>query len=400
MIVCPKCGKIIQGSKCSCGFDAHNEFAQQRETSNNTARGFEHRDPFELGLEYYRHGTLNGYGEARELFLIAADSGNADAMCFLGEIYERGLGCGRDLSEALYWYNRAENAGRRDVHQRRLEIARMLSGNGQQVRQKDKNVIAIAISAVVVVLVVVIARVIAGGGGSAPVNVPGSEIKPTPSVISTPEPLPTPIATPEPLPTPIATPEPLQRMDLSIGDYVYFGTYGGENIRWKTLDVSGNSAMLIAANCIDCRPFNNVDTDVTWETCSLRTWLNGSFYNTAFSDSERSRILQTYVTNPNPPADYDAYGGNATYDYVFVLSYDECRSFFSDDSSRRTKGTEYALSRGANGDEDGVSWWLRTPGYSQSDFMGISKKGYLWSDGYDVNFFEMGVRPVIWIDMG
>ena len=32
--------------------------------------------------------------------------------------------------------------------------------------------------------------------------------------------------------------------------------------------------------------------------------------------------------------------------------------------------------------------------------MGISKKGYLWSDGYDVNSFEMGVRPVIWIDMG
>ena len=390
---CPKCGKYFRGYICSCGYDVTRDVSRNmtlhRVKENKAKQPVQApekpQNPYELGLEYYRQGTESGYRKAKEQFLLASQSGNVNAMCFLGEICERGLGCNRNLSEAFVWYTMAENAGRKDVHQRRLEIERMIAPAQKKPAEKKRGKKLIPILLIAVVLVVLVSS----GIGRKQDRDSGAKASGSSTYTSFAY-----TATSQP------TLEVLQRLDLDIGDYVYLGTYGGESIRWKTLDVSGNSAMLIAANCIDCRPFNNVDTDVTWETCSLRTWLNGKFYDTAFSNNEKSRILQTYVTNPNPPADYDAYGGNATYDYVFVLSYDECRSFFSDDSSRRTKGTEYALSRGANGDEDGVSWWLRTPGYSQSDFMGISKKGYLWSDGYDVNSFEMGVRPVIWIDMG
>ena len=39
----------------------------------------------------------------------------------------------------------------------------------------------------------------------------------------------------------------------------------------------GNDAFLLADQNLDAKPYNEEDTDVTWATCTLRTWLNGTF---------------------------------------------------------------------------------------------------------------------------
>ena len=86
--------------------------------------------------------------------------------------------------------------------------------------------------------------------------------------------------------------------NLSIGDTVTFGKYeqdityaqdGKEDIEWTVLDIQGDSYLLISKYGLDAKPFNfqqEEDSEnpnyVTWETCSLREWLNNDFLNMAF----------------------------------------------------------------------------------------------------------------------
>ncbi|MCR5475372.1 MAG: DUF6273 domain-containing protein [Lachnospiraceae bacterium] len=114
---------------------------------------------------------------------------------------------------------------------------------------------------------------------------------------------------------------------------IYFGTYnqssdGGSGynadpIKWRVLQNSGDQLFLLADKNLDCKKYNDDDTSVTWETCTLRTWLNGTssgnFYNDAFDSKEQGAIASTTVTNPNNP-DYSTSGGNDTTDKVFLLS--------------------------------------------------------------------------------
>jgi TPR repeat protein len=47
------------------------------------------------------------YKQAIYLFLKAAEHGNADAMNYLGMMYEHGLGVPQDYGQAMQWYRKA-----------------------------------------------------------------------------------------------------------------------------------------------------------------------------------------------------------------------------------------------------------------------------------------------------
>jgi hypothetical protein len=49
--------------------------------------------------------------------------------------------------------------------------------------------------------------------------------------------------------------------------------------------------------CLDAKPYNEEDTSITWENCTLRKWLNDTFYNTAFTDSEKTKIVESTIVN-------------------------------------------------------------------------------------------------------
>lgn len=87
-------------------------------------------------------------------------------------------------------------------------------------------------------------------------------------------------------------------------DCIYFGNYWQndtngdgkadqndqkEPIKWRVLSVHGNDAFLLADQNLDAKPYNNAGTNVTWATCTLRTWLNGTFLNTAFTSAEQAQ---------------------------------------------------------------------------------------------------------------
>lgn len=70
-----------------------------------------------------------------------------------------------------------------------------------------------------------------------------------------------------------------------VGDYVFFGAYeqdnntanGKENIEWLVLEVKDGKALVTSKYALDCKPYNTSYTDVTWENCTLRRWLNNDF---------------------------------------------------------------------------------------------------------------------------
>ncbi len=51
------------------------------------------------------------YRTARLYWNLAASAGDPIAMCFLGRLAHHGLGGPKDYEKALYWYNRAKQAG-------------------------------------------------------------------------------------------------------------------------------------------------------------------------------------------------------------------------------------------------------------------------------------------------
>ncbi len=194
------------------------------------------------------------------------------------------------------------------------------------------------------------------------------------------------------------------------GDIVTFGNYeqdgntgnGAEPIEWLVLDKKDDRMLVISRYGLDGQPYNTIDTAVTWETCTLRNWLNSEFYNTAFSDSEKASVITTTVENPNN-ARRGTQGGNATSDNVFCLSIDEANRYFASDEARATKPTEYAVSRGASTwtEKDQFAgncwWWLRSPGSTQSDAADVRKDGYVVDSGFYVYDGRFAVRPALWI---
>ena len=201
--------------------------------------------------------------------------------------------------------------------------------------------------------------------------------------------------------------------NIKVGDTYKFGSYeqdnktsnGKEEIEWVVLDKEGMSLLLISKYALDCQRYNTTDTSVTWETCSLRKWLNGTFLNAAFSESERAMIPTVTVSADKNPGFPSRNPGNSTADQVFLLSITEAKKYFSSDSARQCQGTAYCFAKGTSKARKGnCSWWLRTPGCDSdtaADVSGTSSiAGSISEVGITVSRDYNAVRPALWIDFG
>ena len=193
-----------------------------------------------------------------------------------------------------------------------------------------------------------------------------------------------------------------------VGDYVIFGTYeqdsnssnGKEDIEWLVLAREGDRLLVISKYALDCQKYNTTYTDVTWASCSLRTWLNGTFINNAFSSDEQAMIRSTTVTADKNPS-YSTSPGNDTNDKLFLLSITEVNKYFSTDSARQCQGTAYCYAQGAYKASNGNCWWwLRSPGAYSSYAAGVNNDGSVNNYGGDVHYVKDAVRPALWIDLG
>ena len=200
-------------------------------------------------------------------------------------------------------------------------------------------------------------------------------------------------------------------------DCIYFGNYYQSNsstkepIKWRVLSVDGNDAFLLADQNLDDKPYNEEYTDVTWATCTLRTWLNDTFLNTAFTSAEQAAIKNTTVVNDDNPYT-GTEGGENTTDKVYLLSIAEASNtaygfngeFRTASETREAKNTAYAKERGAwtststEYEGDGY-WWLRSSGYSGYDASDVGYIGYGNARGGSVYNVNDAVRPVFHLNL-
>lgn len=186
---------------------------------------------------------------------------------------------------------------------------------------------------------------------------------------------------------------------IAFGRYPQASKNESALIEWLVLKNDGSRALLISKYALDCQQYNNTSHKyVSWGTCTLRRWLNGSFINSAFSAEEQKQILSTTVTVDRSP--YRTNPGNDTKDRVFLLSIAEAQKYFGSASARQCQGTAYCFAQGAYKVGDGYClWWLRSPGSSGCTAY-VYNDGSINDWGHDVDNGTIAVRPALWIDLG
>lgn len=114
-----------------------------------------------------------------------------------------------------------------------------------------------------------------------------------------------------------------------VGCLFTFGSYAGEAVNWRALDVRDGRVLFLCDDCLDRLPIDTGEGEFTWAGCTLRAWLNGEFLENTFDDAVRGAI-----------ADYETYEG--VFDRVFLLDYPETKQY-----------CEYEPAK------DALYWWLR-----------------------------------------
>lgn len=226
---------------------------------------------------------------------------------------------------------------------------------------------------------------------------------------------------------------------VNVGDVITLGSYeqdndtstpgSAEDIEWIVIAEKDNRALLLSRYIIDCIPFDSENMSVSWEDSYMRQWLNETFYESVFDDTEKSAIIATELDTQIP-----GYSNTvSTTDYVFRLSEADLGNYFEFDywdetyhlgecaPALVTSATEYALANGCFNSElnsrsaaatvashpelDGQMsemWWVRETGCIVG-LTGDTIGNIHWQPGDALIPISrranvaMGVRPAIWI---
>ena len=117
-------------------------------------------------------------------------------------------------------------------------------------------------------------------------------------------------------------------------------------------DTDNNRVLAISRYGIEHNRFD--DDSTVWKDSEICSLLNGDFYNTAFTETEKGFINSTELS------DVDSSG--STYN-VFLLSKDEADRYFANDEARICEATDYAQKKVVPVPNPGYSyssWWLRS----------------------------------------
>ena len=187
---------------------------------------------------------------------------------------------------------------------------------------------------------------------------------------------------------------------------IVLGTYeqdndmsnGAEPIEWIKLKEENGKAMLISKYILDARPYQSPKKDTNWSISSIRTWLNGAFYKTAFSADDKPYVLKEKISTP--ANSQTGVGVNVTSeDYVTLLSLDEAEELTTW-QQRKVKVTAFAKAQGCTASGEGTGdWWLRTVGCYQNYGAIVQQNSGIRENGYSADMTTIGVRPVIWVDL-
>ncbi|MCH5154863.1 MAG: hypothetical protein J1F71_06585 [Clostridiales bacterium] len=159
-----------------------------------------------------------------------------------------------------------------------------------------------------------------------------------------------------------------------------------EPIVWRVLKIEEGRALLSSQKALDGQEFcvlkkrKPEERDIcpnNYEYSYIRRWLNSVFYETAFSDAEKSAIETTVVDNsPETTKNKENYFAcNDTEDKVFLLSFQEAKTLFADNKDRYKKATDYAKAMDCyayptrDPKLNNGNWLLRSPQYDNENYV-------------------------------
>lgn len=107
----------------------------------------------------------------------------------------------------------------------------------------------------------------------------------------------------------------------TVGNRVVFGEYEGQKIYWWVCETSEGKSLLVSADKVTEKAFNDtVQAEATdWRGSTLREFLNDTFLNEAFNNSERQCVIESEVADE----------GETTYDKVFILNEKQYREYYA-----------------------------------------------------------------------
>ena len=123
--------------------------------------------------------------------------------------------------------------------------------------------------------------------------------------------------------------------------------------------------------------------DVVWANSIIRSYLNTDFYDWAFNDEEKLRILKTNINTTGKRSNH-TYGGEDTSDKLFLLSIEEFKKYMYQGEN------SIALYKGFN-----YGWWLRSPGIDNETVASIDTNGEIEMHMYQ--YAKLGIRPAMYI---
>lgn len=195
-------------------------------------------------------------------------------------------------------------------------------------------------------------------------------------------------------------------------------------IEWIVLekDSENKRALIISKYIIDVRPitYKSEEKNTTWENSNIRGWLNGKFYDRAFTEEEKNKIKEVQLVNEDND-DYMTLGGKDTTDKIFLLSISETRKYFSNGDNLgnkdqlvragATKGTQYAeyrrlgkIPKDKQGEYEewmleNSAYKLRSPGAMQYRTAAVGPNAIISTSGnVGTGLNSPGVRPAMWIE--
>ncbi|MCI6858023.1 MAG: DUF6273 domain-containing protein [Eubacterium sp.] len=202
-------------------------------------------------------------------------------------------------------------------------------------------------------------------------------------------------------------------------DSITYHYFRYEPIKWRIINVSGNKSLLLSDKALDDQRYNTELTDVTWETSTIRSWMNGygssenaqginynNFINNAFTSEEQNAIFATNVVNEDN-INYGTKGGNITNDKIFLLSESEVYNtqkaksygFVINrgicDEARRSRSSTFVKALGAGTINGTTAWWLRSPGMGADDITGVYADGDVRFEGWGADEAEISIRPAL-----
>jgi len=191
----------------------------------------------------------------------------------------------------------------------------------------------------------------------------------------------------------VAIEEDVECEQISFGSFVQNSLTAPEPIVWDVIAESDDGYFVVSHSCLDYRVFNDGRNSSNWEKSELRKWLNGEFYESAFSEAEKSRILLTTVSNGKE---------QATKDNIFLLNEEEF--FMLDVKNMRAGLTKYARARYSEAIHESYKephgfWWLREYNKDKDgyDLTHVCANGTLNGFARSDSSHPNGIRPAMWV---